>query len=148
MDHAVQRADFGMPEGGKGGNPCSRRQRLPKAFFKCGDGARLQGVAAHLDDHQFSPCEGRPRDANPSLPGVKRTKNAEDRRPRPAFENAARYDWRRRRQKRPTSLNPANAVSIKLDEADSGTAETSANTAIQPLGHTDPGFAGPPPYGT
>src|SRR6478609_8729940 len=84
----------------------------------------------------------------PSLPDAKQTKNAGDQRPRPAFERAARYNGRCRRQKRLTQPSPANAVSIKLDEAGSGTAATSANTAMQPLGHTDPGFASPPPNGT
>ena len=54
--------------------------------------------------------------------------------------------WSRRRTARP--INPATPAIRSGKLPGSGTAATSANTAMQPLGHTDPGFAGPPPNGT
>src|SRR5262249_45371662 len=52
--HAVERADFGVPEGGERRDLRPGRQGLGKALFKSGDRARLQRVATHLDNHTVS----------------------------------------------------------------------------------------------
>src|SRR5271165_509937 len=54
MDHPVQRADLGVPEGGERRELRPRRERLPEPFFDGRDRARLDGVSTHLDDHRVS----------------------------------------------------------------------------------------------
>ena len=54
MDDPVQRADFGVPEGGERRQLRPRRQRLAEALFDGRDRARLHGIGAEFDDHRVS----------------------------------------------------------------------------------------------
>src|ERR1700738_1445548 len=58
MDHPVQRADLGVPEGGERRELRPRRKRLSEPFLDGRDRAWLDGVDTHLDDHRDSSAWG------------------------------------------------------------------------------------------
>jgi hypothetical protein len=51
VDDLVQRADFGVKEGGELGMFLAGRQRFPEALLSLGHCAGLEGVGSHFDDH-------------------------------------------------------------------------------------------------